>query len=352
VKWLVTGCAGFIGCNAAASFLARGDVVVGVDDLSRPGTELNLRWLEGLGGEFALERCDIRDERSLDDVFAANADADSVLHLAGQVAVTTSIAAPRDDFEINALGTFNICDATRRHLPDAVLINAATNKVYGAGTTDVELVDGRWWSVSAPSGVDESMPLSFLSPYGCSKGAADQYVLDAAHTYGIRAVSLRQSCIYGPRQFGIEDQGWVAWFTAAALAGRPFTIYGDGRQVRDLLFVEDLVDLYVACAERPETVAGRALNVGGGPANALSLLELIDYLEQRLGRELDYTFADERLGDQKFFVADSSLAHALIGWQPRIRVAEGLDRLVDWIEANLSDVIAAVEKRQASAERG
>jgi CDP-paratose 2-epimerase len=348
VEWIVTGAAGFIGCNAVASFLERGDDVVGIDDLSRPGAERNLDWLQGLGGNFTFARRDVRDAAALGEVFAEHDGASAVLHLAGQVAVTTSIRDPRADFQTNAVGTFNVCEATRLHVPGAVLINASTNKVYGARADEgVGLVDGRWWSASHPQGIDETAPLDFHSPYACSKGAGDQYVLDYARTYGLRTVTLRQSCIYGPRQFGIEDQGWVAWLTAAALAGRPFTIYGDGRQVRDLLFVDDLVALYSACSAEPETVAGRALNVGGGPSNALSLLQLVSFLEARLGRPVEYEQAPPRSGDQRFFVADTRAVAELLGWRPGVDVASGLERLTGWIEANLEHVLAAVDRRQA-----
>lgn len=343
MKWIVTGAAGFIGCNAAAVLAARGDEVVAIDNLSRPGAELNLQWL---GDRVTFARCDVRDADALDEVFAAHVDAGAVVHLAGQVAVTTSIRDPRADFEINGVGTFNVCEAVRLRVPQAVLINASTNKVYGEGAQDLELRDGRWWSIGSPQGVDESTPLDFHSPYACSKGAADQYVLDYARTYGVRAVSLRQSCIYGPRQFGIEDQGWVAWLTAAALAGRPFTIFGDGRQVRDILYVEDLVALYARCAEEPDRVAGHALNVGGGAANALSLLDLVAFLEHRLGRPVAYERAEQRLGDQRFFVADTAKARELLGWTPEVDAATGLRRLADWLEENLDDVLAAVDARR------
>jgi CDP-paratose 2-epimerase len=346
MKWIVTGAAGFIGCNASATLLARGDEVIGIDDLSRPGAERNLAWLQNRDGRFSFARADVRDEIELEAIFTAHSGVDVVLHLAGQVAVTTSINEPRNDFEVNANGTFNVCEATRLHASGALLVNASTNKVYGEGATDVELVDGRWWSVSAPEGIDESAPLDFHSPYACSKGAADQYVLDYARTYRLRTVSLRQSCIYGPRQFGIEDQGWVAWLSAAALARQPFTIFGDGRQVRDVLFVDDLVALYIACAESPDLVAGRALNVGGGADNALSLLELVAYLERKLGRRPEFELGEPRLGDQRFFVADASAARELLGWRPLVNVEEGLGLLVDWIAENLSDVLEAVASRK------
>ena len=271
MKWIITGIAGFIGCNTARLLAERGDVVVGIDDLSRPGADLNLRWLNEQGAIAEFHTTDVRDTAELAAVFAAHGDAQAVLHLAGQVAVTTSIRAPRADFEINALGTFNVCEAVRLHTPDALLINASTNKVYGADTGALEIRDGRWFDPAAPDGTREDRPLDFQSPYACSKGAADQYVLDYHRSFGVKTVSLRQSCIFGPRQYGIEDQGWVAWLSLAALSELPFTIYGDGRQVRDLLFVDDLVDLYIRCAEHADVVAGTAINAGGGDRKSTRL---------------------------------------------------------------------------------
>lgn len=350
MKWIVTGSAGFIGCNAAAAFLARGDEVVALDNLSRPGSERNLDWLRQLAAErLVFERCDVSDWNGLSAVFARHHDADAVLHLAGQVAVTTSIRQPRADFETNALGTFNVCEAVRLYAGAALLLNASTNKVYGSGPSDLVLRDGRWYDPAHPDGVNERTPVDFHSPYGCSKGAAEQYALDYARTYGLRTVSLRQSCIYGPHQFGIEDQGWVAWLSLAALTGSRFTIFGDGRQVRDLLYVDDLVALYAACAASPERAAGRALNVGGGPTNVLSLLELVEYLEGKLGRALDFDFDEARLGDQRSYVSDTSLARELLGWSPAVDVPQGLDLLVGWLSDNLDEIASAIGERKGIA---
>jgi CDP-paratose 2-epimerase len=254
--------------------------------------------------------------------------------MAAQVAVTTSVTDPRADFEANALGTFNVLEAVRvaaRGRP--AFLYASTNKVYG-GLDHLRVVrrQDRYAYEDLPSGVDELEPLDFHSPYGCSKGASDQYVLDYARIYGMRTVSFRQSCIYGTRQFGVEDQGWVAWFCIAAITGQPLTIYGDGRQVRDVLWVGDLIDCYRRSLERIDEVSGHAFNIGGGPENTLSLQELVEQLERRLGRRLEPAFSDWRPGDQRIFMADIGKAEGLLGWKPKVGVAEGLDRLLAWVE--------------------
>ena len=282
---LITGGGGFVGCNAARYFGARNWNVTVLDNLSRVGADQNLLWLSD-GTTFDFEKVDVRDKVAVDRVIA-DGSFDAVIHLAAQVAVTTSVVDPRADFMINALGTFNLLDAVRRYSPEAVFIFASTNKVYGkiAGASSV-LRGNRYAYVDRPHGIPESEPLDFLSPYGCSKGTADQYTLDFARIYNIPTVSFRQSCIYGPRQFGVEDQGWVAWFAIASLLGRDITIYGDGKQVRDVLHVQDLVRAYEAAIRAPEKVAGQAFNVGGGPDHTLSLLELVELLERRLQRKI------------------------------------------------------------------
>ena len=333
---LITGGAGFIGANAARRHLESGARVVVLDNLSRPGAQRNLDWLRTLApGELVFLPVDIRDATATRDAFAAHADASAVLHLAGQVAVTTSVSDPRADFEANALGTFNVLEAARAAKMTAPLLFASTNKVYGGmEETGITQRDGRYAYASLPYGVAETQPLDFHSPYGCSKGAADQYVRDYHRIYGLRTVVLRQSCIYGYRQFGVEDQGWVAWFTIAAQLGRPITVYGDGRQVRDVLFIDDLLDLYDAAIAGIDDVAGRVLNVGGGPENVLSLLELLDYLGERKGQPIPHEFADWRPGDQRVFVSDIRDAGRRLGWQPRIGVRRGLDLLYDWVSEN------------------
>jgi CDP-paratose 2-epimerase len=337
MKHLVTGGAGFIGCNAVKRWLDAGNAVVVVDDLSRRGADQNLAWLKTQPGRLTFERVDIRDGVALDACLQRHRDARVVLHLAAQVAVTTSVTDPRHDFEVNALGTFNLLESVRRHAPEAVFLYASTNKVYGGLETEgVEEHAGRYRFRQRPEGIPESQPLDFHSPYGCSKGAADQYVRDYARIYGLRTVCFRQSCIYGYRQFGVEDQGWVAWFTIAAVTGQPVCIYGDGKQVRDLLFIDDLCDAYDAALARADALRGAVFNLGGGPANTLSLLELLTLLEQLTGRPLASRFADWRPGDQPVFVADISRAAEGLGWRPRTDVGTGIRRLHTWVEANRS----------------
>jgi len=334
-KWIITGGAGFIGCHAAARFHAAGDRVVLVDNLSRRGADLNLAWLRERGvTEFVL--ADVRDARAMQELLRAHADSDAVLHLAAQVAVTTSVTDPRTDFEINALGTFNVLEAVRTAADGRpAVLYSSTNKVYG-GLEHIAVVerDGRYAYASRPEGVGESELIDFHSPYGCSKGCGDQYVRDYARIYGLKTVVFRQSCIYGRRQFGVEDQGWISWFCIAATTGRPFTIYGDGKQIRDVLWVDDLVDAYMGSIERLDAVQGEIFNIGGGPANTLSLLELVARLEHRLGRTLNPPHADWRPGDQRIFVADVCKAERKLGWSPKISPAEGVDRLLDWVAEN------------------
>jgi CDP-paratose 2-epimerase len=246
------------------------------------------------------------------------------------------VLEPREDFEINALGTFNVLEAIRSTGITAPLLYASTNKVYGE-MTDVGAIEktGRYGYQSLPFGVPEDRNLDFHSPYGCSKGSADQYVIDYHRIYGLRTIVFRQSCIYGYRQFGAEDQGWVAWFMIASQLGRPITIYGDGKQVRDILFIEDLLDGYDAAFAAGDAAVGRAFNIGGGPDNVLSLLELLAYIEKRQNRKLPYDFADWRPGDQKVFVSDIRRAKAELGWAPQVNVTKGLELLYDWVSQNM-----------------
>jgi CDP-paratose 2-epimerase len=333
MKTIITGGAGFIGSNAAMRYVKKGHQVIVVDSLAREGSSKNLHWLRSQGSlEFV--QLDIRDAGELARLFHQHRDADQVLHLAGQVAVTTSVTSPRTDFEVNALGTFNVLEAMRLAGMAATLIYSSTNKVYGE-MTDVGAVErgGRYQYQLLPHGVTEERNLDFHSPYGCSKGAADQYVIDYHRIYGLRTVVFRQSCIYGYRQFGAEDQGWVAWFMIASQLGRPITVYGDGMQVRDVLFIDDLLEAYDAAFAAPHA-AGRVYNIGGGPDNVLSLRELLAYIEKRQKRKLLHDVAGWRPGDQKVFVSDIRRAQTELGWTPKIGCSQGLDLLYTWVSQN------------------
>ena len=334
-KVLITGGAGFIGSNLANRLLGVGHEVTIYDNLSRAGGESNIRWLRETHGNdsFHLMQADLRDFSAL---CRAAEGAERVYHLAGQVAVTTSVRNPRMDFEENALGTFNALEAARLVGDDPVFLYTSTNKVYG-GMEDIAVEEGEtsYRYADLPHGAPESQPLDFHSPYGCSKGAGDQYTRDYVRIYGLRSVVLRQSCIYGYRQFGIEDQGWVAWFIIAALKGRPITIYGDGKQVRDVLFIDDLLDAYDAAVDNIDTAAGQVYNVGGGPANTMSIwAEFGPLLEKLLGRKIPVTHADWRPGDQRIYVSDIRKAAQELGWRPQISVEEGVTRLFTWIRDN------------------
>jgi CDP-paratose 2-epimerase len=330
---LITGGAGFIGCNAARFFRARNWSVTVLDNLSRQGTCKNLAWLRD-NSTFDFEEADIRDRAAVDRILSQGRF-DAVLHLAAQVAVTTSVVDPGTDFAINALGTFHLLDAVRRFCPEAVFINASTNKVYGKIVgAEHELRGNRYVYVNRPFGIGEGEALDFLSPYGCSKGAADQYALDFARIYGIPATSFRQSCIYGPRQFGVEDQGWVAWFAIASLLGRDITIYGDGKQVRDVLHVEDLVRAYEAAIRSPDKVAAQAFNVGGGPERIMSLLDLVGMLEERFQRRIPLEWDEWRPGDQRIYVSDIRKLDTVLGWKPEIDVQSGVTQLTEWVAQN------------------
>ena len=330
---LITGGAGFIGVNSARYFSSKGWQVTVVDNLSRRGTNENLTWLQA---ECAVhfERADIRDATAMDRVVGA-VRPDVLLHLAAQVAVTTSVANPREDFEINALGTFNVLEAVRRHSPETFFIYASTNKVYGK-MHNVAVVErnGRHEYQDLTDGVDEGQQLDFHSPYGCSKGVADQYTLDYSRIYGLRSAAFRQSCIYGTRQFGIEDQGWVAWFTIAAVLGKKITIYGDGKQIRDVLHVDDLVRAYEAAATHHEAASGQAFNIGGGPGNTMSLLELLAYLKAELNIDIPLQWDQWRPGDQPVFVCNVAKAKRLLAWQPEIVVRDGVKSLSQWVSQN------------------
>ena len=338
MSYLITGGCGFVGSNLAAELLRRGESVTVVDNLSRHGAELNLGWLRTVG-PVRFVHGDTRNGFEVDAI-VKSAKWKAIFHLAGQVAMTTSIESPRRDFEINVLGTVNLLEAVRTGsvgAKDTPIVYASSNKVYG-NLGYLDLVEGsvRYQPRAGAVGVDESAPLEFHTPYGCSKGAADQYMLDYARAFGLRTVVFRHSTIYGGRQFSTFDQGWVGWFCRQALAlkkqpGRPrFTIAGDGKQVRDLLHVEDAVRCYIAAAENIERAAGIPFNVGGGAENSMSLLELFGYLERKLGVRMQYDRLPWRQSDQKYFVADNRRAGKLLGWSPRVTNSSGVDRVLDW----------------------
>lgn len=338
MRILITGGAGFIGCNTAKRFHEFGHPVVVLDNLSRPGSRENIQWLRGQITNLEFIQADVVDAPMITEI-VHRGRFDAVIHLAGQVAVTTSTLNPRYDFEVNALGTLNLLEALRLHSPETLLLYASTNKVYGSlSGARTRTIRKRCELVDYPDGIGENQPLDFHSPYGCSKGAADAYVVDYARIYGLRTLSLRQSCIYGYRQFGIEDQGWVAWFIIAHLLGRPLTIYGNGHQVRDLLFIDDLVDCYLKAAAalaKDAHLGGQAFNIGGGPGNTLSLLEFMDLLADISGCRVEFSFADRRPGDQDVFISNIKAAAASFGWAPQVAVRDGLQRLADWVTANL-----------------
>jgi CDP-paratose 2-epimerase len=335
MKVIITGGAGFIGSNAADRHLARGDEVIAIDNLSRRGSDANLAWLRTRGGRFAFIHEDVRNGEAITRIFRDHPDADRVLHLAGQVAVTTSVSDPRTDFEVNAGGTFNVLEALRRTTSTATVIYSSTNKVYGElpGVAS-ELREGRY-VFAGHDGISEEQPLDFHSPYGCSKGAADQYVRDYARIYGLKTIVLRQSCIYGYRQFGVEDQGWIGWFCIAARLGESLRIYGDGRQVRDVLFIDDLLDAFDAAAARAPA-HGAIYNIGGGPANAVSLLEVVAHLERIGGRAVPLAYGPWRPGDQKVYVSRIDRAREELGWVPRVDWRTGVARLYQWVTENVA----------------
>lgn len=334
-RYLVTGGAGFIGSNYVARLLQRGERVTVYDNLSRSGASLNLEWLRQSFGPDAFHLI-VGDVRDAALITAAARDADIIIHLASQVAVTTSVLHPREDFDINAIGTFNVLEAARLSGRRPIFLYASTNKVYG-GMEEVEVgeKETRYQYTDRPKGIPETQPLDFHSPYGCSKGSGDQYVRDYFRIYDLPTVVMRQSCIYGPRQFGIEDQGWVAWFVIAVITGRQISIYGDGKQVRDILYVDDLLNAYDAAIGGIEVSAGQVYNLGGGPANTISVWrEFGPMLERLANRKIEVEFGDWRPGDQRLYVSDIRKAGKELGWLPKVDVEEGVKRLFDWVRAN------------------
>lgn len=336
MRVLVTGGCGFLGSNIAGRVIEMGDELFVFDNLSRFGSEKNLEWLKEKGN-FRFFRGDIRDKNSVIDV-VREVVPDVIYHLAGQVAMTTSIENPRLDFEINALGSFNVLEAVREYSPGCVVVYSSTNKVYG----DLEWVEyvekeKRFTAPEFPSGFSETTPLDFHSPYGCSKGSADQYMLDYHRIFNVNTVVFRHSSMYGGRQFSTIDQGWIGWFCQKAVETKkgtlqePFTISGNGKQVRDVLYADDTVDLYLAAAKNIDKTKGHVFNIGGGMRNSLSLLELFDVLEAILDVELSYKEIPTRVSDQKIFVADTRKIQHCIGWEPKTDTSTGIEKMLQWI---------------------
>ena len=347
---VIVGGSGFIGSNLAESFLKEGQHVTILDNLSRPGVEENLAWLKGTYGDHVhAAQVDIRDAGAVAPVLA---NASAVFHLAAQTAVTTSLVDPVDDFEVNARGTLNVLEGVRATGSRIPVIFASTNKVYG-GLEDMAMDEGdeRYTPADrqlADHGVSEQRPLDFCTPYGCSKGVADQYVLDYAKSYDLPTAVLRMSCIYGPRQFGTEDQGWVAHFLLRALRGEPVSIYGNGKQVRDILHVSDCVAAYRGLLRSIDQVSGQAFNLGGGPQNSVSLRLVLDEIAKLTGRPMQISHGDWRQGDQFFFVADNRKLEQAIGWQAKVGWRDGLAHLAQWL-ADHRVPSATPDKRAVSA---
>ena len=330
---LITGGAGFIGTNLASRLLSEGKRVMIYDSLFRDGVEENLQWLQKkYGDKLIIQISDIREKRILDQCVR---NASEIFHFSAQVAVTTSLTNPLHDFQVNLQGTFNLLEAIRRSPHQPPLLFTSTNKVYG-NLNDVEMIpnETRYHPSDKEienNGIDEGRSLDFHSPYGCSKGAADQYILDYARSYGLKTAVFRMSCIYGPHQFGTEDQGWVAHFLISALEENPVTIYGNGKQVRDILFVEDLVDAFVLARKNIDSIAGEVFNIGGGPENTVSLIEILDMIKDKAGKEMDISFEDWRTGDQIYYVSNTTKFKKATGWKPKHSVDEGVQALLEWL---------------------
>lgn len=334
MQLLITGGCGFLGSNLAADALTRGDELMVFDNLSRNGSRSNLEWLTSQG-RFAFQHGDIRNRNDVETA-VQSFKPDAIFHLAGQVAMTTSIANPQMDFEINVVGTHNLLESVRKHVPKAAVIYSSTNKVYGdLEQYDYEETGTRYRCAQHPRGFDEQVQLSFQSPYGCSKGAADQYMLDYARVFGLNTVVFRHSSMYGGRQFATYDQGWVGWFCQKAVEAaqgntEPFTISGTGKQVRDVLHGEDMKRLYLAATTHIDQARGQAFNIGGGADNSLSLLELLAMLERITGTPLSYNRLPVRESDQRVFIADIAKAQRLLEWAPQVTALQGVTAMVDW----------------------
>lgn len=342
MKLLITGGCGFLGSNLAAHALSQGIDFCVFDNLYRHGSQSNLEWLRAQG-RFEFVHGDIRNANDVQRVIA-RVKPDAIFHLAGQVAMTTSIADPRMDFEVNALGTLNVLEAVRTQAPESVVIYSSTNKVYGdLEQYEYRETDTRYVCVEQPNGFDEQTPLDFHSPYGCSKGSADQYLRDYHRIFGLKTVVFRHSSMYGGRQFATADQGWIGWFCQKAvekglgILDFPFTISGNGKQVRDVLHADDMVSLYFSVLHHIDTAAGEAFNIGGGIENSLSLLELFNLLQNEIGKPMKYSQLPPRDSDQRVFVADISKATARLGgWKPQVPAQAGVAKMLSWVTENIS----------------
>ena len=335
-KYLITGGCGFVGSNIAARLLHQRKRVLLFDNLSRAGSPENLEWLRSLG-EPVFYQGDTSDYAQLDQVIKTEKP-EVIFHLAGQVAMTTSVQNPLRDFKTNVEGSINLLEAVRLHSPETAILYSSSNKVYGAlAGVRLEEREFRYEAPEFPDGIAEDAPLDFRTPYGCSKGAADQYFLEYARTYGLKTIVFRHSTIYGGRQHSTYDQGWVGWFCQQALNQQkktdadPFTISGDGKQVRDLLYVDDAVECYLTAAEQIDKIAGKSFNIGGGAENSSSLLELFVLLEQKLGIRLNYVRREWRHEDQRFFVADNAKMSAATGWHPKVSRETGVAKTLEWV---------------------
>jgi CDP-paratose 2-epimerase len=337
MKYFITGGCGFLGSNIASEILKQGHELVVFDSLYRFGSYQNLEWLKEQG-TFRFIHSDIRNTNDVERSIREEKP-DVIYHLAGQVAMTTSIADPRMDFEVNVCGSFNLLNAVRQFAPEASIIYSSTNKVYG----DLEQYtyreeQTRYVCNELPNGFDETVNLDFHSPYGTSKGSADQYMLDFARMFGVKTAVFRHSSMFGGRQFATFDQGWLGWFTQKAIeikngtATEKFTISGNGKQVRDLLYASDCVSLYLKAAEKIEDIKGQAFNIGGGIENSSSLLELFAFLEQELDITMDYTRLPPRESDQRVFVADITKVQNALGWTPEVNKAQGIRKMIEWVQ--------------------
>ena len=338
MKYLITGGCGFLGSNIASEILKQGDELVVFDSLYRFGSYQNKEWLE-TQGEFIFIHGDIRNTNDVERTIKEHKP-DVIYHLAGQVAMTTSINDPRMDMEVNVGGSFNLLNAVRLYSPDSAIIYSSTNKVYGdLEQFTYEETETRYNCIDKPNGFDESVSLDFHSPYGTSKGSADQYMLDFARIYGLKTVVFRHSSMFGGRQFATYDQGWIGWFTQQAIdikngaQKEPFTISGNGKQVRDIAYASDMIDLYLKASTKIDSIKGQAFNVGGGMDNSSSLLELFDFLEKELGIKMNYTQLPVRESDQRVFVSDLTKVKELIGWEPKVSKEEGIRKMIEWVKA-------------------